>query len=45
MQNPSLPIAAENWFESHILRPWIPSVRAAWAAATRSISLSRTASM
>jgi membrane protein len=25
MQNPSLPIAAENWFESHILRPWIPS--------------------
>src|SRR6476659_8332360 len=25
MQNPSLPIAAENWFESHILRPWVPS--------------------
>jgi len=25
MQNASLPIAVENWFESHILRPWVPS--------------------
>ena len=23
--NASTPIAAENWFESHILRPWVPS--------------------
>lgn len=23
--NVSLPVAAESWFESHILRPWVPS--------------------
>jgi membrane protein len=25
VSNASTPIAAENWFESHILRPWVPS--------------------